>query len=234
MVEESNVIQLDSLKEEYGRDIFGQGYIYRLIDDSELADVDSLTKEEKESGIDTSKNFYVPYDKGDKDGNRWYLETPFAIAWSKENVQYLKTDKKARYQGYSFFFREGFCWNNVLNPNARLLKVKLKAATVNDVGSMSLISTSEYLSNAFFVSVLNSNIIFDYYREFINCTVNIQINDLRQIPIIIPSKEELTNIESLFETIYASKKESFESNEKGAITPEESELDDYIALLYSI
>lgn len=75
----------DALKEEYGRDIFGQGYIYRLIDDSELADVDSLTKEEKENGIGTSKNFYVPYDKGDKDGNRWYLETPFAIAWSKEN-----------------------------------------------------------------------------------------------------------------------------------------------------
>lgn len=76
----------DTLKEQYGRDIFGQGYIYKIIDDSELANVDELSKEEKENGIDTSKNYYVPYDKGDKDGNRWYLETPFAIAWSKENV----------------------------------------------------------------------------------------------------------------------------------------------------
>lgn len=79
----------DRLKEEYGRDIFGQGYIYRLIDDDELADVTSLTQDEKDNGIDTSKNYYVPYDKGDKDGNRWYLETPFAIAWSRENVRQI-------------------------------------------------------------------------------------------------------------------------------------------------
>ncbi|MGP1490604.1 MAG: Eco57I restriction-modification methylase domain-containing protein [Treponema sp.] len=78
--------QFDSIKEKYGRDIFGQGYIYKLIDDDEIADVETLTDDEKINGIDTKKPFYVPYDKGDKDGNRWYLETPFAIAWSKENV----------------------------------------------------------------------------------------------------------------------------------------------------
>ena len=76
----------DSLKEKYGRDIFGQGYIYKIVEEDELADVSKLTKDEKENGIDSSKKVYVPYDKGDKDGNRWYLETPFAIAWSKENV----------------------------------------------------------------------------------------------------------------------------------------------------
>ena len=94
----------DNLKEKYGRDIFGQGYIYKIIDDSELANVDELTKDEKENGIDTSKNFYVPYDKGDKDGNRWYLETPFAIAWSKENVRFF---------GYPYLYRFAIlvhCW----------------------------------------------------------------------------------------------------------------------------
>ncbi|SUB93708.1 Modification methylase VspI [Porphyromonas macacae] len=84
----------DSIKEQYGRDIFGQGYIYKIIEDDELANVEELTDDEKENGIDTSKKFYVPYDKGDKDGNRWYLETPFAIAWSKENVHFLKTTQK--------------------------------------------------------------------------------------------------------------------------------------------
>jgi len=105
-------------------------------------------------------------------------------------LQYLKTDKKARYQGYSFFFREGFCWNNVLNPQAKLLKTKLKQATVNDVGSMSLMSLCA-LPNMYFVSILNSILAFTYYREFINCTVNIQINDLRQMPIVIPTEEQL-------------------------------------------
>jgi len=88
---ETQIAELfDRLKEQYGRDIFGQGYIYRLIDDSEIADVNTLTDDEKENGIDKNKKYYVPYDKGDKDGNRWYLETPFAIAWSKENVPLYK------------------------------------------------------------------------------------------------------------------------------------------------
>lgn len=37
----------DSLKEKYGRDIFGQGYIYKIVEEDELADVSKLTKDEK-------------------------------------------------------------------------------------------------------------------------------------------------------------------------------------------
>ncbi|ETK04160.1 DNA modification methylase [Tannerella sp. oral taxon BU063 isolate Cell 5] len=79
----------DSLKEDYGRDIFGQGYLFKIVEEAEIADVDTLTDDEKENGIASDKPYYVPYDKGDKDGNRWYLETPFVIAWSKENVHKL-------------------------------------------------------------------------------------------------------------------------------------------------
>lgn len=92
---------------------------------------------------------------------------------------------------------EGFCWNNILNPQARLLKVKLKQASVNDVGSMSLMTVETNISNRYIIGLLNSNLIFDYYRVFINCTVNIQINDLRQIPIMIPTLEDLHRIVSL-------------------------------------
>lgn len=90
---------------------------------------------------------------------------------------------------------EGFCWNNVLNPEARLLKVKLKGASVNDVGSMSLFPLSNLCSSKYIIALLNSNLIFDFYREFINCSVNIQINDIRQVPIIIPSTSQLNNME---------------------------------------
>lgn len=110
-------------------------------------------------------------------------------------VRFLKTDPKARFQGYKFYFREGFCWNNVLNPEARLLKVKLKGASVNDVGSMSLFPLSNLCSSKYIIALLNSNLLFDFYREFVNCSVNIQINDIRQVPIIIPSTSQLKDIE---------------------------------------
>jgi hypothetical protein len=108
----------------------------------------------------------------------------------------LKTDPKARYQGYTFYFREGFCWNNILNPEARLLKVKLKGASVNDVGSMSFMPIADFES-LYFIALLNSNLLFDYYRDFINCSVNIQINDLRQLPIIIANRDEAKTIVQL-------------------------------------
>ena len=235
--------KFDSIKEKYGRDIFGQGYIYKLIEEEEIADVEKLTDDEKENGIDTKKPFYVLYDKGDKDGNRWYLETPFAIAWSKENVQFLKTNSGKKGVGMpvvrnpQFNFKEGFCWNNVLNPKTRLLKVKMKSASVNDVGSMSLSTLLENIPNYYLVCVLNSDFIFDYYREFINCTVNIQINDIRQIPIIIPTKESLKIISKTFQKAIDLKKSvvsgiSFEEN--NALEEIEKQINTFINTLYAI
>ena len=56
---------------------------------------------------------------------------------------------------------------------------------------MALTSNLPTLPSVYFVGLLNSNILFDYYREFVNCSVNIQINDIRQMPIVIPSDNEL-------------------------------------------
>lgn len=47
-LDEKSIAELfDNLKEKYGRDIFGQGYLYKIIDDSEIADVSTLSDDEK-------------------------------------------------------------------------------------------------------------------------------------------------------------------------------------------
>ena len=116
-----------------------------------------------------------------------------------------------------------------MNPNARLLKVKLKGASVNDVGSMSLYATS-LLSNKYIVALLNSNLLFTYYREFINCSVNVQINDIKQLPIIIPTKELARSVELLADKAIKNKQDSSNLNvefiEKG--------IEDLIEILYTI
>lgn len=201
----------DTMKVKYGRDIFGQGFIYRVVSPPEVADLDKLTELEKKNGIKGTRTF-VPYDKGDKDGNRWYLKTPYYIDWSFKNVELLKKDPKARYQGHQFYFREGFCWTNVLNPNSRLIKAKLKGRSVNDVGSMALYSVSSCVSDKYCVCLINSSPIFDYYRTFINSSVNIQINDLRQIPMVIPTKEQLANFEQLFDKAYNAQMSHFDGS----------------------
>jgi len=89
-----------------------------------------------------------------------------------------------------------------VKSTSKIIKSKTENKTVNDVGSMSLFSILDAIPNYFLITLLNSEILFDYYREFINCTVNIQINDIRQIPIIIPTKKQLKNIETIFDKAY--------------------------------
>lgn len=86
------------------------------------------------------------------------------------------------------------------------------------------------LSNKFIVALLNSNVLFDYYREFINCSVNIQINDIKQLPIIIPTKEFASLIESLADKAIK-KKQKLVDNDLEFI---EEEIEDLIKTLYSI
>jgi hypothetical protein len=196
----------DSMKEKHGRDIFGRGYLFRIVSEEEIADVDKLSEEEKRNGIDKEKPHYVPYDKGDRDGNRWWLETPFVIDWSKESVKELQTSTKARWQGYDFYFRNGFCWSDI---HTVLIKSRLKSKGVHDVNSMSMFSAKSGLPDWFFVSLLNSSFISNYDFNFINGTSSFQINDARQIPVIIPTKEELAEFEDVFKKAYKIKEKQF-------------------------
>ena len=125
----------DNLKEKYGRDIFGQGYLFRIISKDEIADLNNISSDEKENGINPEKSTYVLYDKGDKEGNRWYLKTPYYIDWSKENVKFLKTNSGKKGKGMpvvrnpKFYFKEGFCWTDV---HTTYIKSRLKENGVYD------------------------------------------------------------------------------------------------------
>ena len=234
--------QFDSIKEKYGRDIFGQGYIYKLIDDDEIADVETLTDDEKINGIDTKKPFYVPYDKGDKDGNRWYLETPFAIAWSKENVQFLKTNSGKKGVGMpvvrnpQFNFKEGFCWTDI---NTTFLKCRLKTKSINDVKSMSMYGLLDTVPEYFIISVINSTFMSNYVDVFINNTQTFQINDARQIPLIIPNNKQLLQFKYIYEKAIEIKRNQFLSGlsvyaSDKMLIPIQQQLDKLVEELYCI
>ena len=223
----------DTIKENYGRDVFGQGYLYRIIDDTEIADVESLSNDEKLNGISTDKNYYVPYDKGDKDGNRWFLETPFAIAWSKENVSYLKTDPRARYQGHTYFFKEGFCWSDI---NTTYLKCRAKQKSINDVKSMSLYGLSPKVPEYYIISIINSKFMSQYVDDFVNNTQTFQINDARQLPIVVPSPEKLQELFPLFQEAVQIKKSGTTSKGDNARALEviENKIEDIIRKIYQM
>jgi Eco57I restriction-modification methylase/N-6 DNA Methylase len=227
----------DGIKEKFGLRVFGKGFMYRIIPDSMIFDVENITEKQKLEGI-KGKRTFVPYDKGDKEGNRWYSETQYLIDWSEEAVSVLSTDEAARWQGYQFFFRNGFCWSDVLNPNSSYVKCRLKGQSVNDVKSMSLYDETG-LGDKYLVSTINSFLKFKVLREFINSTVAIQINDIRKLPVKIPSEKEVKAFNKKFDECLAIKKEYFadeidrvEMNSQ--LRHIESEIDEMVNKLYGI
>ena len=232
-------ILFDGLKERYGRDIFGQGWLYRIVSQDEIADIETLTDDEKLNGIEGEKTF-VPYDKGDKEGNRWWAPTPYYIDWSRENVSILKTDPKARWQGYQFYFKEGFCWNLINATRSSVdLRVRWVSNSIYDVGSMRLISNFNSVPNSFIVCILNSKLENLYAELFLNFTLNFQINDARQLPIIIPTPEQLKEFELIFDRAKRVQEEKFsgkinESEAEEKLNEIQKELDRKVIKLYRL
>ena len=99
---------------------------------------------------------------------------------------------------------------------------------------MSLYSAYNYSPNFYIVTAINSNFLFTYYREFINCTVNIQINDIRQLPIIIPTEEQLNICKQLFDSMIYLKSSTSSLNNKEDADLLENKLDSFVSELYSI
>ena len=129
-------------------------------------------------------------------------------------VGFLKTNSGKKGEGMpvvrnsQFYFKEGFCWSDI---NTTFLKCRKKQKSINDVKSMSLYSLVNKVPEYFIISIINSNLISYYINDFVNNTQTFQINDARQIPIIIPTDEQLSICKSLFIRAIELKKKVFDN-----------------------
>lgn len=239
----------DAIKNKFGLRILGKGFIYRIIEKEELKDISQKTDSEKEFGIKSINESFVRYDKGDRDGNKWLSDTPFVINWNQSAVSWLKDNSGKSGAGMpvvrnpQFYFKSGLSWNIINGTrNTNNLKFKYILPSVNDVGGMKLTSSNEaknLLNDKFLCCVLNSTLNNRLTESFINFTVNFQINDARQIPIIIPSKDQLIEFEQKYDACFAIQEKYFEGKIEKAdarklLLTIESEIDQMVNRLYGI
>ena len=106
-----------------------------------------------------------------------------------------------------FYFKEGFCWSAVNGTRStNELKFRSKQKSVTDVQGMSLHCVDNCVSPKYIVCLCNADFMSRYTESFVNSTVIFQINDARQIPIIIPTKEQSDKFEELFDFATSIKK----------------------------
>ena len=135
-----------------------------------------------------------------------------------------------------FYFKEGFCWSDI---NTTFLKCRKKQKSINDVKSMSLYSLTSYMPEYYIVCIINSSFMSFYVDDFVNNTQTFQINDARQLPIIIPSVEQISEFKKLFDFATRIKKEQLiskipENEVDEKLTEIQNVLDKMIRKLYCI
>ena len=151
-------------------------------------------------------------------------------------VRFLKTNSGKKGQGMpvvrnpQFYFREGFCWIDV---NSTYLKARLKGVGVFDVLSMSLFTQTQ-IADSYFVAIINSELISLYVDNFINNTSHFQINDARQLPIVIPSDEALSKLVGIVNDACSVKVSIQGSSENVKLNLLQRSVDEYIRDLYQI
>lgn len=199
---------------------------YQILDETKLLteqDIAQLTDEEKRNGVDPIKyggRCFSPYDKGGESDTdegwlpNYYVPTQYFIDWSKNAVQRLKTatiaDAKRRkgqtikitprdstkiaavIRNPNYYFREGLTASRVgiYSPTFRF--------TSNgpfDSGCSNLYS--DKIKPVLLCGVLSSTLIRYIFIQLINHTVNSQVDDLKELPVLTMNHEDAAHLENL-------------------------------------
>ena len=183
--------------------LFGKGYIFRIVPPTLIKDAEEMTDKEKQEGIAKGKAVFVPCDKGDRDGNRWVVQSPIVLDWSRDTVTWMFENSGNGGGGLpvvrnsQFYFKEGFCWNNVLSDER--IKCRIKPKSVHLTEAMTFFNMYAGTSDKFFVCLLNSNMFGHLRMALLNDSPHLTTGDAKQFPIKVPSQKDLAAFESLFD-----------------------------------
>jgi hypothetical protein len=155
----------------------------------------------------SGRGLWVPFRKGDPEGNRWVDNEPLFIDWSSSSVNWLSTASQARWQGHSYFLTSGVTWTAVANHVA--MKARFQEPCVFDADSMRLTPIPEVLDPLAFLALLNSDIVSFYKMKFVRHTQKWEIGDLRALPIVMPTSEQAIRLTELAEHAILAKRSSF-------------------------
>ena len=150
---------------------------------SQVRSTDALTNRERENGL-KNPPYYVPFVRG---GHRMPFEqTRSAIAWSREAVNYYRTDRKARLQNSRFYFRKGIAAPMVTSGR---LSASYMEGAVFDQGVVGIFPKEEQWIE-FLLVFLNSEHATEMKRN-ISPGANNSANYLKRLRIPVPNEFQL-------------------------------------------
>jgi len=156
---------------------------------------------------------FVSFRKGDPEGNRWLDNEPLYIDWTRENVTWFFQNSGRPESGMPvmrnahLYFTNGVTWTAVANHVA--MKARYQEPCVFDADSMRLTPLPKVFPPLAFLALLNSDLISFIKMKFLKHTQKWEIGDLRQIPLVMPSKQQAARLQELAELALTAKRLEF-------------------------
>lgn len=160
---------------------------------------DELSQQEKLEGLANSDKKYVKFIRG---GHRKIFEEPTnAILWSKNAINFYKSNKKARFQNSNFYFKEGIAVPMVSSS-------RISASYINncvfDQGVVGVFPKNDKIINPLLV-YLNSSLASKLMKGMVNGSANNSANYLKKLPIPDISSEFIDLSNNLVKNIKSGK-----------------------------
>ena len=124
-----------------------------------------------------SNQKWFPYNKGG-DFRKWYGNNEFVVNWEKDGYE-IKAFKASVIRNEGYYFNKGITWSLISTSNfaARLSP----GGFLFDVGGSTVFPEEKLLN--YILALMNSKVTYEILK-MIAPTINFQVGDIREIPII--------------------------------------------------
>ena len=117
---------------------------------------------------------------------------------------------QARWQGHKFFLKAGVTWS--LHANHVSAKCRYQEPCIFDASSSRLTPIIPSLAAQAFLALVNSDVFSFFLKKFIKHNQDIEINDMRMMPIVIPNPKQHSWLNELGNLCIATKRAEFSNN----------------------
>ena len=207
-------------------------WVSRVIRDQDTINPQKLTDDEKRNGIDPDERngkTWVPLEKGSSIEDIYYKPTLEYIDWSKESLQKIRDRHAGRLRDTDYYFREAL-FSSRGGTGEYKAKVRYINNAVVDGSGVVLVTTTDLASAKYLNGILNSDVMKYIIDEFINSTVNVQVADMRLLPIPIPSVDERERIIELVDDAISLQK----GDKEGDLEDIHQDIEEEVKDLYGI
>ncbi len=190
--------------------LFGKKFLYRIVDQAQVTDFNSLSEKQKLNGIAPGGKKWVLYFRGNEQGDVWRVRNPEYIEWTTTSVEELKGGEvtNSRWQGAEYFSETGFGWVDYFDQRIKGFYIDPTVYGKNVVKFH-----SEFLPDEYILGLLNSSFVSYYVKRYITNTRTLQVNDGKLIPIVVSDSRTTASVVELVKAILRLKDESFQSRD---------------------